>query len=149
MGRNAISMVNKFFPNVRSVVDAKRNVEIRVLGKDCNTASVKNHKQCAMAQACKRQLGIDGAIISVGTAYTVQGDKATRYRIPERVSREIIAFDRNGGFMPGVYKLDKPTGGQKLGRVVGKPTGRKHPHKTSMRHFATNGIRATLNRAVA
>lgn len=146
-GRNAVTAVRKFFPKVSKVVDATQAIEINVKNRDCNSAEVKNHNECAMAKACKRQLHIDGAVISVGTAYLVKGDTATRYRIPERISREIIAFDRNGGFMPGQYKLKNPTGRQRLGQNFGTKTGTKHPHRKSLRHFSTAGIRTTLHSA--
>ena len=76
---SALSIVQQLFPNVNKVVDAKKDINIEVTKSDTTSATVRNHKACAMAVACKRKLKLDGVIMSVSTAYLVTGDKATRY----------------------------------------------------------------------
>lgn len=100
----SLEIVKKFYPDVTSVVDAKRPVKITVTKADTNNKAVKNHKECALAIACKRK-GADAAIICVKTAYLITGTKAVRYLLPGSVSREITSFDRNAGFEPGEYHL--------------------------------------------
>ncbi len=132
---STLSIVNRFYPNVTSVVDAKRNVTIEVTKKDTNSNAVKNHKECALAVACKRK-GADAAIICIKVAYLIQGDKAVRYNLPESVSREIVSFDRNAGFREGTYHLTKipPASQQRVTkRKRGPRTTGRNPvvmHKT-------------------
>lgn len=86
----------------------------------------------------------DGVIISVYTAYLVKGKKATRYQLPQSVSREIISFDRGSKFYAGEYSLKVPSvplGPQRrTGRSHGSGTGSglKRPH------HLTKGIRSVL-----
>jgi hypothetical protein len=61
-----------------------------------------------MAKALERDKDYDGAIISTSVAYLIKGDKATRFRTPEAVTREIISFDRHADFAPGRYSLAPP-----------------------------------------
>lgn len=130
----ALEIVQRFYPNVTSVQDAKRPVKIEVTKADTNNRAVKNHKECALAVACKRK-GADAAIICVKTAYLIQGDKAVRYLLPASVSREITSFDRNAGFEPGEYHLCRVPPSVVMGvrrkpkkhTGTGKPT---HYHRT-------------------
>lgn len=139
---SALRIVQQFFPQVKSVVDAKELIRIRVSPQDGITGKGKAHDGCALAVACKRLFHLDGAIVSTGTAYLVKGHKATRYQVPNAVSREIVSFDRGAGFAPGTYALYSPT-----------PMGRDREHAPSQgasrkrekpRHMTT-GIRAMLS----
>ena len=105
---NAIQIVNKYFPDVTHVEDAKCTARIEVTNRDMSTALRKTHKTCAMAIACKRKMDLDGVIISVHTAYLVKGNRAVRYELPQRVAREIISFDRGAKFYAGDYELKVP-----------------------------------------
>lgn len=111
---SALTIVQKVFPNVTRVVDATKDSKIEVTKRDTTSATVRNHKACAMAVACKRKLDLDGVIMSVSTAYLIKGDKATRYHVPPSVSREIVAFDRDAVFEPGDYNLKAICETQKL-----------------------------------
>lgn len=144
---SALSIVQNAFPNVTKVVDAKKDSKIEVTKSDMNSASVRNHKSCAMAVACKRKLSLDGVIISVSTAYLVKNNVATRYKVPPSVAREITAFDRNATFEPGEYSLRAPSESIKLNGVRG-PYPEKGGARTGnlakrFRH-KTGGIRASL-----
>lgn len=75
---NALQVVNRFFPEVSSVKDAKKSIAIEVTKKDCNASKKRNHKECALAVAGKRRF------------------------------KEITAFDRGASFEPGKYQLTKP-----------------------------------------
>jgi hypothetical protein len=146
----ALQVVQKFFPEVKEVVDAERNAIIEVTKQDEKTANKKSHKTCAMAVACKRKFNLDGVVISVNRAYLVKGKKARRFMLPESVSREVVSFDRDGGFEPGEYELQKVPRSSRLDRVIkgnghggGSPNSpRRHVHKTG-------GIRTSLGSKMA
>lgn len=139
MSRNAF--VQRMFPQVTEVVDAKRARRIEVAASDLKRATVKSHKACAMAVACKRKLSLDGVIMGRKTAYLIRGKKATRYAVPESVAREIIAFDRGATFEPGIYRLvphARPLGTEKAdGPRLSVGTPRRYMHTTT-------GVRALL-----
>jgi hypothetical protein len=90
------------------VSDARKKLRVTVTAKDSRESTKKNHKGCAMAVACKREFHLSGVVISRQRAYLVTGDKAVRYSLPSSVSREVVSFDRGGGFAEGEYELVKP-----------------------------------------
>lgn len=129
----ALQIVQKLYPEVKSVTDSKSVMKITVTKKDCLSRAVKDHRECALAQACRHIA--DGAIVCVKFAYLINGDKAVRYSLPESVAREITAFDRNAPFEPGVYQLSAVPPASRLGakREPGAHTknGKKpHYHRT-------------------
>ncbi len=109
----ALQIVKKLFPKVKTVTDSQKSIKIEVTKKDCSSRAVKDHKECALAQACKHIA--DGAIICVKYAYLINGNKAVRYSVPESVSREIAVFDRDGPFEPGTYHLAPVPPSNRLG----------------------------------
>lgn len=145
---NALKTVQRYFPNVKKVVDAKGPVNIEVLPEDLNTAEVRKHQTCAMAVACKRALKLDGAIFGINTAYLIQGNKGTRYQVPESVRREVVSFDRGApsGFVAGEYHLKPICPSRKLGtnHRGGHPSGRPLPKGIKRPKHRTEGIRAIL-----
>lgn len=148
---SAESIVHRFFPDVEKVKDATRAVTIEVTKRDTTSSTVKSHKACAMAVACKRALELDGVVISRRIAYLIKDNVATRYAVPESVTREVVAFDRGGVFEPGEYKLQKPRPYISLGtsgraRITGK--GKKLGTRGDP-HHATANIRAKLGHAAA
>lgn len=144
----ALNIVQAVFPNVTKVVDAKKDSNIEVTKRDTSSATVRNHKACAMAVACKRKLDLDRVIMSVSTAYLIKDNVATRYKVPPSVAREITAFDRNAAFEPGEYKLNAPSTTNRLGEYAsGKSSSNKNRNNGKMakrfRHKTTD-IRASL-----
>lgn len=129
-GKSALSIVRKYYPNVQSVVDAKKAVAIEVTAEDCRSGKAKSASSCAMARAFEREY--DGAIISLSAAYLIKGNKATRYRVPDSVTREIVSFDRSRKFEPGEYELYVPTQYR---------LGTKRKHTNPVRHLDKNGVR--------
>src|SRR5262245_1503051 len=105
IGARCLNLVKQFFPKVSKVKDADDSLIIEVTAADVKSSQVRNHNACAMAVACKRSQRLDGVIISVGTAYLIKNEEATRYILPSSVSREVVSFDRNGSFMPGEYHI--------------------------------------------
>jgi hypothetical protein len=137
----SLNIVKKFFPEVEHVSDARGSLRVEVTRKDSQSSTVKNHKGCAMAVACKRTFGVDGVVISRDRAYLIKGNKATRFALPESVSREVVSFDRGAGFAEGVYELVKPP---KVQTNTAKPQprhGEATGYKVKFAH-QTTGIRA-------
>lgn len=143
---DALTIVQKFFPKVATVEDAKRGIWVEVTEQDSTSSDAKSHKSCVMAVACKRKQRADGVIISLATAYVVKGSVATRYKIPDSVSREIISFDRGASFSPGEYMLTAPTPSQKLGGSSHRGSNmRQRPKPKSIRRqHRTGGVRTIL-----
>jgi hypothetical protein len=139
-GRAALALVQKFFPHVLKVRDARRNVRLAVIERDIAPGGRKKQTSCAFAQACKRQLHMDGAVVSVSRAYLVKRSLAVRYEIPASVSREITAFDRGGSISPGIYELKQPTKSNRLGVKWHNKTGPKNTTRRGLRHI-TDDIR--------
>ena len=138
-GNNAVTRVRKYFPQVNQVVDAKDTIEVSVTKKDSKSAKPKNPSQCALAQACCRELKADGAIINVGFSYVIKGEVATRYTTSVAVGREITSFDRGGGFEAGFdYKLSKVSPASRLGVRNRQSTGTRPPHKSTVKPKAVH-----------
>src|SRR5947209_11513354 len=97
----SLNIVRHFHPQINKVVDGDEDILIEVTPQDSKSAKVKKHIECALAVACKRKLKADGVIISRATAYIIKGKTATRFKLPNSVSREIVSFDRNAGFDEG------------------------------------------------
>jgi hypothetical protein len=141
---DALKIVQKFYQNVTAVKDATKSLEIQVESKDVKSSSVRNHKECALAHACKRLQDVDGVIMSVSTAYIIKGDIAYRYQVPETASREIVSFDRDAGFMPGTYQLVKPYPTNRIGAERRSTKPKKRTRASLVRRHVTEGIRANL-----
>lgn len=145
--KNQLSIIRKYYPQVRTWSDAKKDATFHVSDEDSKKSQSKSVDHCALAEACKRDY--DGAIISKAVAYLVQGTKAIRYRVPAAIQRELVSFDRHHYFAPGTYKLKAPTKTRATGadkrthaeRVAnaGKrgPLGKAHTRRNHM----TTGLR--------
>src|SRR5438105_6505767 len=136
----ALNIVNKFFPEVKSVEDARDPITIEVSKGDAKSESRRDHKHCAFAVACQRLTKASGVIVAVKTAYLIFKDQAFRYKLPESISREIVSFDRDATFSPGTYHLRCPSPAEALGVDRGL-TGKKRngKKKLKLRH-TTSGI---------
>jgi hypothetical protein len=144
MGRSALGIIKKYYPQVNKVVDAKRPATFQVVAADCKSSRRKSPDNCALARACQRIY--DGAIISMSTAYLINGTKALRYEVPVRISRELVSFDRHHDFSLGVYTLKNPTNGFKLGTDKRKRERDDEPRRPGqgrpIRHHKTEGVRS-------
>ena len=146
---DTLANVRRYFPNVQHVRDAKESIAIEVTPQDANPSKKRKHSECAMAVAAKRNYKLDGVIVSRSLAFLVKGTEAVRYQLPPSVAKEVVSFDRGGGFAPGSYKLSRPTKAHRLGsrknrKGYGAPN--MHPGEgdpIKMRH-ATEGIREVL-----
>lgn len=139
--------VRKFFPNVMSVSDADDDAFVEVTHADVKASSKKDHNGCAMAVAAKRQFHATGMVVSPTTAYVVKHDKAIRFQLPPSVQKEIVSFDRGGGFAEGNYELHRPAKSNRIGARAGRELSPSRVHDNKgIRIFqhATTGIRAVL-----
>jgi hypothetical protein len=146
-GKSALNIVRKYHPNVTSVVDAKKTISVAVTARDCKGGNQKKPNSCAMARAFEREY--DGAVVSLAVAYLVNGNQATRYRVPSSVARELVSFDRSKVFAPGKYSLCAPSSTEKLAavrqrsRISNAKRAKNGANATTARHtHKTAGIRA-------
>jgi hypothetical protein len=149
-GSFALGIARKYFPSVNKIKDSKASIDILVTKEDDRISKKKSHAGCAMAVACKRRFKLDGVIISKSKAYLIKGRTAIRFQLPESVSREVVSFDRGGGFSPGKYKLSRPAPAERLGNMSYKKDGNhtkgnSKTRKTLSRHVTTR-VRTDLNR---
>jgi hypothetical protein len=149
MKSKALATVQRYFPNVTKVVDAKRSQIITVTAEDCKQAKRKAPDACALATACERSY--DGALISMSVAYLIKGDKAERFKVPNAISREIVSFDRHKDFAPGDYFLNAPSAGFRLGpRDHPQPKKKRKGYAAiKARYHHTAGIRSLSQEATA
>lgn len=129
----ALGRIMKYFPKVTTVSDERRKrVTVTVTAADTRGGTKGNFTSCALAQACKRQLKVDGAIIGLTFSYLIKGNHATRYRTPTSVAREMVVFDRHKDFDDGKYFLAPVPNSQRLGVRAGPagsgPRQNKRPH---------------------
>lgn len=121
---SALKRIQRRFPQVRKVRDAKRTILVNVTAKDSASARKKDPGGCALAKACVRQKLADAAIIGVGYSWLIKGRSAMRYKTSVGVAREITSFDRHQDFAAGSdYCLSKVPPAARMG--VKKLTG---PH---------------------
>jgi hypothetical protein len=111
----SLRIVQNFYPEVKTVVDANRPLIIEVSPKDVQNVNRKKHDRCVLAQACKHKTSVDGVVVALKTVYVVHGTVATRYKQGESIAREIVSFDRSGIFAPGTYRLRPPSAAERFG----------------------------------
>jgi hypothetical protein len=150
MARNdALSNLQRHFPQVTTIKMAEKNLEIEVISADEKASKRKDHEKCAMAVACKRAYKADGVVVARRVAYLIKGTLAVKFIVPESVAREIVSFDRGGEFSPGIYHLHAPpkSDTKKYRDEINKKRKDKHGHTgTGPKNFPhkTLGIRAIL-----
>ena len=140
--KTALEIVQKFFPKVTKVQNSDSYAEIHVTEKDVKASKTKDHKNCALATACKREFKADGVIMSRAIAYLIFKKNAYRFRVPVLASKQIKEFDKTAQFVPGIYELTPPRS-KTIGKSHGgkkESTGKSTKHQ---RHISTD-IRATL-----
>lgn len=95
------------FINGKPVVNAKKTVTLHISAMDAKKGNVKDPGACAAARAAMRAVpNCVAARIHIGRAYLLGSNgKWLRFKTPESLRGEIIAFDRGGKFQPGEYTL--------------------------------------------
>jgi hypothetical protein len=118
------------------VIDAKKPFKLEVSPSDVKTASKKLPNACAVAKACQRELHAEEVRVHLSRVYVRLNTKHwLRYVTPKSMRTEIIAFDRGGKFVPGVFHMAAPQPSKRLGP---KDNGGKStkPKKGPKRLFA-------------
>lgn len=132
-----MQIINKYYPDVKTVIDATRHARVDVNSEDCVKGTKKAPNKCAMARAFQRN-DYDGAIISRSVSYLIKGTKAIRYATPISVAREIVSFDRHQDFQPGRYTLSPP---QKPGQTTRKYRKAPRNEPSGYKNHVTVGVR--------
>ena len=143
-GELCLSIIHKFFPEVESVTDADESISLEVTKEDEKNASKKDLNGCAMAVAAKRCLKLKGVIISRSKAYLIKYNKAIRCELPASVQKEIVSFDRGGGFAPGEYHLSPPSKTARLGSQYKGGNMRNRNLRPKLKRHMITGVRAVL-----
>jgi hypothetical protein len=146
--RNALTRVQKHFPNVKFVKDSNKTITIRVTEADSKEGTKKDPAGCALARACVREKHSDGAIIGIGTSWLIKGNTAIRYKTSQTVAREIVSFDRHQDFAIGKdYKLSRISPKARLGAnrpaAKGAPHPRVHGRPVILHKAHTSNVRIT------
>lgn len=141
--KSSLKIVQKYHPNVTSVVDAKDDIDIEILPRDLKNSKRKDPNSCALAKAICRSF--DGAVVSIHVVYIVRGKTATRYIVPACVAHELVTFDRHSDFTPGEFYLRAPGKSQRMGANAARKQDPNRHKKTYGRHkhrmHYTSGIR--------
>ena len=137
-----LTAIQRRFPKVMRLVDAKDDLEVEVTPKDEREGKRKDIRACALVVGGCRQEKLDGLVASIACSYLIRGDTATRYCNSQPVQREMVSFDRGGRFFPGLYLLKRPPKSHKLGVKHHHFAKRHNPKKsTRARAHTTEGVR--------
>lgn len=128
------------------VLDARHDLEIEILSRDCKSGDPKDPGSCAAARAARRQLHAYDVRIHLTRVY-IRTNKGNwqRYINTEALQKEVIVFDRGGEMMPGKYMLLAPKKSQRVGQYhkgksrTGRGKKRKTYHKTESVRLAPTG----------
>ncbi len=148
--KNVITRINKYFPQVKTVEDAKKSIQVAVKPEDNQKGRKKDVTGCALAKACMRNKVADGAIIGIAFSYLIKGTHAVRYKTSVTVGREITSFDRHHDFASGRdYTLSKVGPSASLDReVVPKIKGKRKYTNNRCGKEVVHGHRTTRIRVM-
>lgn len=96
--------------------DAETDRQIHVTSEDFKHSVCKDHAQCVVARAIKRQTGAEWVDVANSTVLIKRRGsvKVSRYLL-DKVAREQVAyFDEKRAFAPCLVVLKAPKGTQKL-----------------------------------
>lgn len=126
------------------VEDARHALTIEVLPRDITKSTRKEPDSCAMAIACRRQLHAREVLVHLSRVYVKQLKRNLwlRYAVPQSLRVEVIAFDRGGGFAPGVFTLSPCSTSKKLGKRQGSAAFRRGNGKKRQPRRVIDGVRS-------
>lgn len=121
------------------IFDAKGPIKLSVTKQDVSRADPKHPESCAVAVACRRSTHAKEVRVHLGRVYVRTNNvNWTRYKTPQNMRAEIIAFDRGGKFEPQDFVLPpmqpshrasgKRQGGATIAKKVSSGKKRKAPH---------------------
>lgn len=124
------------------LVDATKDLHIEVIKPDVAHARKNDPNKCAAALSIQRIMKAE-AEVHISRTY-IKDEKSKvwiRFVTPASISREIISFDRAGGFEPGKYILKAPNNSMKLGRIHSHGSNHDKTGKGRRPHHTTVNIR--------
>jgi len=96
--------------------DSKSDVNIKVHEVDFHGAVCKDHQNCVIAKAIKRQMCARYVDVGAGRVVIGTGKRtAHRFTLNKLAKEQIRYFDNKGAFAPCVLRLFAPTDSVKLG----------------------------------
>lgn len=87
------------------VVDATKDLNVKLIESDYQRSVRCNKNSCALAEGTKRQEKTKFVEIANSMAYVERNGKLIRYRLGPRIVLAIKLFDIGNNFPPGVYTL--------------------------------------------
>lgn len=115
----------------KPVIDAKHDLEIIILDRDCANGDRRKPNSCAAALAAKRHLHARDVRVHISRVYvrTNEGNWQ-RYITSEPLKQELVVFDRGGRMQAGSFILLAPKKSQRVGfyhkgKKAAKPSGKK------------------------
>lgn len=124
------------------VIDAKHDLELEIVSRDCKGGDPLRPESCAAARAARRQFDAYDVRIHLTRVY-IRTNKGNwqRYIASDRLHQEVIVFDRGGEMMPGKYMLLSPKKSQRIGQYhKGKKSARAT--KKHRKHRFVERVRA-------
>lgn len=134
----------------RPVVNGKRKIALHISAADVKNGKNKAPGACAAAMALMREVpNCIKARVHLGRTYILKDDDQWyRYKTPEALQREIVAFDKGGKFEPGEYELRPMSPSEMIPikkKVAGSETNRRGPkgapNKQPRKFHVTKGVR--------
>ena len=120
--------------NGQEVLDAKKELVVRILSGDVRAGKIKDPHHCAAAESLMRSVpNCTSARVHLARTYLKIGKQWFRFETPHSLRSEVVAFDRGGMFRPGEYIL-KPISNyemKKRGKAHGKAPAKKADRKPS------------------
>ena len=118
------------------VVDATKPLELHITKADVKRGANKDPTCCAAALACMREVpGCTAARVHLSITYLKFGQRWRRYRTPQALRTEIVAFDRGAAFEAGDFTLTPMPATHHLGnqtrsgsRTFQRGKGKKQVH---------------------
>ncbi len=122
------------------VMDATDPVVLHITKADVQGAKKNDPAHCAAAVAGKREYKKEVRVFLTRT-YVKEKTHWTRYINPERVTREIVSFDRGSTFVPGAYKVDAAPKAARLGAPRGVSSHPRTGHTNVRPRYVTAEVR--------
>jgi hypothetical protein len=130
----------------KAVANAARPLRLNVTAEDIREGQPLNHNSCAIALAAKRQVpGVRNVMVHLGTIYIEIVNRGwLRWHVPEYATREVVAFDRGGKFVPCEIDFTPLTTAalvRKVGRIRGSSSPSSKRRKPKIARHYTEGVR--------
>ncbi len=134
----------------RPVENAKRKIFVHITPADVKNSRKLVPGACAAAKALLRTVpNCIKARVHLGRTYIMRDDERWyRYKTPEALRTEIVAFDRGGKFQPGDYELRPMSPSALIPRrpnatrsETNRTTGATNQTKAPRKFHVTKGVR--------